>query len=169
MGKHPCPRCFVKRSDCDKIGLATDTAQRQQHPRLYTSWLQQCLVAARELIYKCGRSISSVYVQAKLAGGNDAGHGSWHPVLVRLSFWRAKNNRLTPLQNIFAERLGHLGLNPYSMLVVDLLHEFELGVWKYVFVHLIRLLHAACGATARKKHGEGPLPPGSLVDELDRR
>ncbi|KZP26571.1 hypothetical protein FIBSPDRAFT_781724, partial [Athelia psychrophila] len=152
MGKHPCPRCFVKRSDCDKIGLAADTAQRQQHPRLYTPWLQKCLVAARELMYKCGRSISSVYVQAKLAGGNGAGHGSWHPVL-----------------NIFAERLGHLGLNPYSMLVVDLLHEFELGVWKYVFVHLIRLLGAACGAAARKQQGEGPLPPGSLVDELDKR
>ena len=26
------------------------------------------------------------------------------------------------------------------MLVVDLLHEFELGVWKAVFIHLIRIL-----------------------------
>ena len=29
------------------------------------------------------------------------------------------------------------------MLVVDLLHEFELGVWKSLFTHLIRLLYAA--------------------------
>jgi len=29
------------------------------------------------------------------------------------------------------------------MLVVDLLHEFELGVWKTLFTHLIRLLYAA--------------------------
>lgn len=29
------------------------------------------------------------------------------------------------------------------MLVVDLLHEFELGIWKGLFTHLIRLLHAA--------------------------
>lgn len=28
------------------------------------------------------------------------------------------------------------------MLVVDLLHEFELGVWKAVFSHLIRILEA---------------------------
>jgi hypothetical protein len=28
------------------------------------------------------------------------------------------------------------------MLVVDLLHEFELGVFKSVFKHLIRLLYA---------------------------
>lgn len=27
------------------------------------------------------------------------------------------------------------------MLVVDLMHEFELGVWKAVFVHLVRMLY----------------------------
>lgn len=27
------------------------------------------------------------------------------------------------------------------MLLVDLLHEFELGVWKAVLIHLIRMLH----------------------------
>jgi hypothetical protein len=42
------------------------------------------------------------------------------------------------------------------MLVVDLLHEFELGVWKALFTHLIRMLFAAA-------------PHGSLVAELDRR
>ena len=42
------------------------------------------------------------------------------------------------------------------MLVVDLLHEFELGVWKALFTHLIRILYAAA-------------PDGSLVAELDRR
>jgi hypothetical protein len=42
------------------------------------------------------------------------------------------------------------------MLVVDLMHEFELGVWKAIFTHLIRILYAAA--------------PGScLVMELDRR
>jgi hypothetical protein len=42
------------------------------------------------------------------------------------------------------------------MLVVDLLHEFELGVWKALFTHLIRVLYAAT-------------PNGSLVAKLDRR
>jgi hypothetical protein len=31
------------------------------------------------------------------------------------------------------------------MFVVDLLHEFELGVWKAVFTHLMRILYAAGG------------------------
>lgn len=40
------------------------------------------------------------------------------------------------------------------MLVVDLLHEFELGVWKDLFKHLLRIIEAADKA---------------LLDELDRR
>lgn len=28
------------------------------------------------------------------------------------------------------------------MFVVDLMHEFELGVWKATFMHLLRLLYA---------------------------
>jgi hypothetical protein len=28
------------------------------------------------------------------------------------------------------------------MLVIDLMHEFELGVWKKLFTHLIHMLHA---------------------------
>ncbi|KIK33788.1 hypothetical protein CY34DRAFT_99006, partial [Suillus luteus UH-Slu-Lm8-n1] len=37
--------------------------------------------------------------------------------------------------------LGPLGFDCFSMLVVDLLHEFKLGVFKSVFKHLIRLLY----------------------------
>src|SRR4051794_31754507 len=44
------------------------------------------------------------------------------------------------MQNAFSTRLSRSGFNFFSMLVVDLLHEFELGVWKAVFTHLMRLL-----------------------------
>ena len=40
------------------------------------------------------------------------------------------------------------------MFVVDLMHEFELGVWKALFIHLLRILEAF---------------DRGLVDELDRR
>ena len=40
------------------------------------------------------------------------------------------------------------------MLIVDLMHEFELGVWKALFVHLLRILNA-----------ENPM----LVHTLDQR
>ena len=42
------------------------------------------------------------------------------------------------------------------MLVIDLMHEFELGIWKALLTHLIRILSAA-------KVGD------ILVNELDRR
>jgi len=42
------------------------------------------------------------------------------------------------------------------MLVVDLMHEFELGVWKGLFAHIIRILYAAA-------------PGGRLVALLDER
>jgi hypothetical protein len=48
-------------------------------------------------------------------------------------------------QNAFSERLSKFGFNFYSVFVVDLLHEFELGVWKAVFTHLMRLLYAVGG------------------------
>jgi hypothetical protein len=60
------------------------------------------------------------------------------------------------LENAFAERLGRFGFTPYPMLVVDLMHEFELGVWKATFIHVIRVLYAAS-------------PGGGAVAELNRR
>ena len=57
-------------------------------------------------------------------------------------------------QNAFSEKLTPLGFNMFDMLVVDLMHEVELGVWKAVFIHLLRLLDC---------HGE------SLKHEMDRR
>jgi hypothetical protein len=42
-------------------------------------------------------------------------------------------------------------------MVVDLMHEFELGVWKALFTHLIRILHAASKSS------------GTLTDELNAR
>lgn len=42
------------------------------------------------------------------------------------------------------------------MLVVDFMHEVELGVWKALFVHLIRMLYAA-------------EPGGALVGRLNER
>jgi hypothetical protein len=40
------------------------------------------------------------------------------------------------------------------MLVVDIMHEFELGIWKALFIHLLRILEAY---------------DKNLINELDRR
>jgi hypothetical protein len=56
-------------------------------------------------------------------------------------FIRHLISNLTP-QNAFSEALAPLGFDFFPMLVIDLMHEFELGVWKSIFSHLIRLLEA---------------------------
>jgi len=40
-------------------------------------------------------------------------------------------------QNAFSQALCDHGFNFYQMFAVDLLHDFELGVWKGIFAHLI--------------------------------
>jgi hypothetical protein len=45
-------------------------------------------------------------------------------------------------QNQFVRKLGPVGFNPFPMLVVDFMHKCELGTWKALFTHLIRLLYA---------------------------
>ena len=49
---------------------------------------------------------------------------------------------LTSYKSAFSLRLFVHDFNFYQMFVPDLMHEFELGVWKAIFVHLMRILHA---------------------------
>lgn len=60
-------------------------------------------------------------------------------------------------QNAFSKRLVPLGFDIYSTLVVDLMHEFELRVWKGLFIHLLRILEAF-GKTTGK----------NVINKLDR-
>ncbi|KAG2126358.1 uncharacterized protein EDB93DRAFT_1257560 [Suillus bovinus] len=80
------------------------------------------ILKACEFIYKCGNTVDGSKVEQIL------GEGSWVPTI-----------------NRFAKKLGLLGLDPFSMLVVDLMHECKLGTWKVLFTHLLRLLYALPG------------------------
>ena len=44
-------------------------------------------------------------------------------------------------QNAFTERLSHLGFSIHLSLVVDILHEFDIGVLKTILQHLFRILY----------------------------
>lgn len=48
---------------------------------------------------------------------------------------------------MFVQKLGPFGLDPFRMLTVDFMHECELGTWKALFLHLIRLLYAIPGGS----------------------
>jgi hypothetical protein len=57
-------------------------------------------------------------------------------------------------QNAFSTSLAEFSFCLFSMLVVDLMHEFELGVWRALLIHLVRILTAENAA---------------LVNEMDYR
>ena len=45
-------------------------------------------------------------------------------------------------KNAWSQCLSPLGFDLYPMFIVDFLQEIELGVWKAIFSHLIRILYA---------------------------
>ncbi|KAF9031054.1 hypothetical protein BJ165DRAFT_1310498, partial [Panaeolus papilionaceus] len=127
-GLCPCPRCLVRMQNLDQLGMADDRKTRSEMPRVHH--ITQ-VKKARAFIYKQAKPINGSNVEALL-----------------------KDFSGVPTINAFVERLG-VDFDPSKMLVVDLLHEFELGVWKSLFSHLVRILYTADGSD-------------QLVIELDR-
>jgi hypothetical protein len=41
--------------------------------------------------------------------------------------------------------LAEVGQDFHNFFIVDLLHKFEISIWKLVLMHLIRMLHAMPG------------------------
>ncbi|KAK7037071.1 hypothetical protein R3P38DRAFT_3480997 [Favolaschia claudopus] len=77
------------------------------------------LTRIRNWIYRTGRSVKSK----------------------TFDFWLLARS-WTPTSNAFSDRLSKFGFDPFKMLVPDFMHEFELGVFKSWFMHLLRILHA---------------------------
>ncbi|KIO27586.1 hypothetical protein M407DRAFT_23129 [Tulasnella calospora MUT 4182] len=119
LGNCPCPLCLVHRDDIYLLGTVQDQETRSGHPRMDDADHQRRVQLARDIIYKQG-----------YAPGNE--HGELF----------LKEDSSVATKNAFSVQLAHtFEFNYFVMLVVDLLHEFELGVWKAVFIHLVRLLH----------------------------
>jgi hypothetical protein len=64
---------------------------------------------------------------------------SWVPTRVSPLIF-IHNECLILKQNAFFEQLFKHRLDYHTMLMPNLLYEFELGVWKAVFMHLILML-----------------------------
>ncbi|KDQ28847.1 hypothetical protein PLEOSDRAFT_1075744 [Pleurotus ostreatus PC15] len=123
LGGCPCPRCLVKKADIPNLGLQEDMKTRERSGRRDSPWLQRKIDTVRIWIFSKGRLVAGSAVDKVL-----------------------KAESLVPTRNTFS-RLRTCGFNFYSMFVPDLLHEFELGVWKAVFTHCVRILHVTGGET----------------------
>ncbi|KAI0055213.1 hypothetical protein BV25DRAFT_1815943, partial [Artomyces pyxidatus] len=131
LGNCPCPRCLVSLSRVHQIGTETDMIERKTRARTDDPQRQEKVEAARRLIYERNLQVASDAVEAWL-----------------------KEESLVPNQNAFSERLAPLGFDMFAMFAVDLMHEWELGVGRAIFVHLLRILDTLDDA---------------LLVELDRR
>lgn len=89
------------------------------------TYLASAVATVRKFIYEQGFGITSTRVEDLI-----------------------KPTSSTATSNAFFERLGNEA-NLHQMLVVDFMHEFELGTWKALFIHLIRLLYAQPNGSER--------------------
>ncbi|KAF9230896.1 hypothetical protein BU15DRAFT_68802 [Melanogaster broomeanus] len=137
LGTCLCPRCLIPKDRVHALGTDSDSRDRQDLVRADSAGLRHKIINARRLIYDKNYAVDTAQVEALLKPE------SLVPVLASFSYISA-----------FSNCLHHMGFDHFVMLVVDLLHEFELGVWKAVLIHLLRIVD---------------LPKKSLLYEFDRR
>jgi hypothetical protein len=149
QGDSPCTEDTVAKEDFGLLGTPEDMQARVALARHYTPSLAKNIQKARDFIYKKGYAIKYRGVEELLKAQ------SWSATRVRRF---ARMIWIKVFTNMFQsafERLVPLGLDVFKMLVPDVLHEFELGIWKMILAHLVRLLYASGGDSA--------------VNELDNR
>ncbi|OJA15139.1 hypothetical protein AZE42_07563 [Rhizopogon vesiculosus] len=127
LGACPCPRCLVEKQNIPKMGTKLDMKHRERTRRADDERRRRHVEQARRLIFKEGAGINSEYVKRIL-----------------------NEESLVPTRNAFSDRLAEFLFNFFLLFVVDLLHEFELGVWKAIFTHLMRILVAAGGIAVQE-------------------
>jgi hypothetical protein len=124
-------------------------SQRTTLARVDDSRRRIKIAGARRIIYEGHHQVNSTAVE------NILQDESWVPTMVgKLLYLIAVKLTQKFLQNAFSDRLSSLGFDLFEMLLPDLMHEFELGTWKSVFIHLIRILQSV---------------DEKLIIELDRR
>jgi len=135
----PCPRCLIMKNQICDIGKKFDVSRRDRLAWVDNRHRKHTVELARQLLYESGKRPNSK-AMAKILGPK-----SLAPNQVCSIFFSGHSVDLGHQQNAFSEHLGPHGFDFHTMFVVDLLHEFELGVWKATFTHLLRILHAQSG------------------------
>ncbi|KAJ3512913.1 hypothetical protein NMY22_g15195 [Coprinellus aureogranulatus] len=117
-GPDPCCKCLVSLDEIQNMGLPSDLQVRVSRRRVDGLERQAQVAKVRQLIYRGKHlSVNSKPVEAIL-----------------------KPTSLVPTQNAFSEKLLVHGFNVYDLAAPDILHEVEIGVWKSLFLHLLRIL-----------------------------
>lgn len=135
FGSCPCTRCLILKEKIPDIGKVYDSRQRQVKRRINDSDLASKILKARKKIHENGKAVKSKAVENILASE------SLVPTVVSAvsTFLNPPELYDSSTQNAFSS-LVQFGFNIFEALVPDFMHEFELGVWKALFIHLIRIM-----------------------------
>jgi hypothetical protein len=145
LGSCPCPRCHIKLPDIHKLGMKSDRAQREKRLRTDDQDRRRKVKRSLSLIYDHGYAVDSTAVEDLLQ------EHSWVPANVR-SPYSDSNRKFHPLlpQNAFSGRLSAFGFDLYRMFLPDIMHEFDEGIWRSTFIHLLRVLSCVTEALLHK-------------------
>ncbi|KAG5637871.1 hypothetical protein H0H81_002834 [Sphagnurus paluster] len=119
FGRCPCSRCTICKEKIPDLGTKYDGRRRETQARRDTSRCRFNIRVAREFIYEHGYGVKSAAVERLLEVDSSV-----------------------PTNNAFSI-LSEFSFNFFAMLAPDVMHKFEIGVWKAVLMHLIRILIAA--------------------------
>lgn len=147
LGKCPCPQCLIPLNRVHNLGMPRDMMQRETLARVDNLQRRNVVDAARRVIYDKNFQVNSTGVENILQAT------SLVPTAVCCAY-SSKNNNINKSQNAFSDRLLSVGFNFFSMLLPDVMHEIEIGGWRALFIHLLRILESV---------------DGRLLVELDRR
>ncbi|KAG2072543.1 hypothetical protein BDR04DRAFT_1127671 [Suillus decipiens] len=113
-----CPHCLTLKSKIGDLGKKVDQHRYKHYIHEDSHWLWSMVTMVQDWLYKQGVNIASKHVKDNLGPRS-----------------------LIPTLSAFSTQLKCFGVNFYELFIPDLLHEFELRVWKAVFTHLIHILY----------------------------
>jgi hypothetical protein len=128
---------MVLKEDIPLLGTVDDMATREKKRRVDSHPHRWTVENARKNIFTKGYAVGSDYVTENLAKTSST------PARVSDQCFFSADQFTSLSQNSLSHVFSDQGLNFYSLAVVDLMHEFELGVWPDIFKHLLRILYAS--------------------------
>ncbi|KAJ8461909.1 hypothetical protein ONZ51_g11242 [Trametes cubensis] len=134
----PCPRCRINKDKIIEMGTRNDLYRRNWVRQDDTDTIYRIKIT-RRWVLEDGLALTSKYIARVLDPL------SLTPTRARLSLQLTIDRDLLNIslsQSAYSIRLREHGFNVYSLFAPDLMHEFELGVWKSIWIHLLRILYA---------------------------
>ncbi|EKM75172.1 hypothetical protein AGABI1DRAFT_46869 [Agaricus bisporus var. burnettii JB137-S8] len=128
-GKWLCTLCKIKTDQILQLGTKLHDLVWSTKFRVDSTFCARKIDEARKWIFERGIAVDSDRINDHLG------------------------ESLVPVKNAFSGFLSPMNQNYFELFARDLMHEFELGVWKAVFTHLIRMLYTYRGdAIAELNH-----------------